>query len=228
MQVEVLPDPESVARRAAALVAAHARAAAAQGRFLLAASGGSTPRRTFSLLAGEDVPWALVHVFQVDERIAPPGHPDRNLRALEEELLARVPIPAGQVHPMPVEEEDLGKAAARYQAELRAVAGTPPALDLVLLGLGADGHTASLFPGDPALDVTAADVAMAGPHQGRRRMTLTFPTLDRARRILWIVAGADKADALARLRRGDRAIPAARVREDRALLLADAAAAGPA
>jgi 6-phosphogluconolactonase len=126
---------------------------------------------------------------------------------------------------MPVEEADLASAAERYQRELRAVAGTPPVLDLVQLGLGADGHTASLFAGDPALDVEDADVAASGPYQGRRRVTLTLPALGRARRILWIVTGAAKADALARLRRGDRGIPAARVRSDRALLLADEAAA---
>jgi 6-phosphogluconolactonase len=226
MDVEVLPDPEAVARRAAGIVAAHARAAvAAYGRFLLAASGGSTPRRTFELLAGEDVPWPRVHLFQVDERVAPAGDPDRNLVGLEETLLARAPIPRAQVHPMPVEEVDLAAAAARYEETLRAVAGPRLALDLVQLGLGADGHTASLFPGDATLD-TGADVAVAGPHQGRRRMTLTLPALERAQRILWIVTGAAKAEALGRLRRGDRSIPAARVPGDRALLLADAAAAG--
>jgi 6-phosphogluconolactonase len=226
VQLEVLPDPEALALRAAGIISAHARAAvAAYGRFLLAVSGGSTPLRTFELLAGDDVPWDRVHVFQVDERVAPAAHPDRNLAGLERALLARVPIPRAQIHPMPVEGADLAAAAARYEGELRAATGPRGALDLVQLGLGADGHTASLFPGDPALD-TGAEVAMAGPHQGRRRMTLTLPALDRAQRILWLVAGAEKADALARLRSGDRAIPGARVRRDRALLLADAAAAG--
>jgi len=226
MRVEVLPDPEALARRAARVIAAEARAAvAARGRFLLAASGGRTPSRMLELLAGEDLPWAAVHLFQVDERVAPPGHPERNLTGLAASLLSRAPLPAAGVHAMPVEEGDLEAAAARYAAELEALGGTPAVLDLVQLGLGADGHTASLVPGDPVLDVTGADVAATGRYQGRRRMTLTYPALDRARLVLWVVAGAGKAEAVARLREGDRDIPAGRVRSDRALLLADAAAA---
>lgn len=222
----MLPDPEALARRAARVIAAEARAAvAARGRFLLAASGGRTPSRMLELLAGEDLPWAAVHLFQVDERVAPPGHPERNLTGLAASLLSRAPLPAAGVHAMPVEEGDLEAAAARYAAELEALGGTPAVLDLVQLGLGADGHTASLVPGDPVLDVTGADVAATGRYQGRRRMTLTYPALDRARLVLWVVAGAGKAEAVARLREGDRDIPAGRVRSDRALLLADAAAA---
>jgi 6-phosphogluconolactonase len=227
MRVETLADGEAVARRAAALIADAARAAIAQrGRFTLALSGGSTPRRMLELLAGEELPWSRVELFQVDERVAPPGHPDRNLTQLGAGLLARVPLPAAQVHALPVEAADLAAAAARYGAELQRVAGSPAVLDLVHLGLGADGHTASLVPGDPALEVTGADVAVAGPYQGRRRLTLTYPALDRARCVLWVVSGADKAPALARLRRGDRSIPAGRVRSGRAVVLADAAAAG--
>lgn len=226
MKLEVLPDAESVARRAAALIAEEARAAAAgRGRFLLATSGGATPWHMLRLLAREDVPWSLVHLFQVDEREAPAGHPDRNWTHLASSLLAHVPLASGQAHPMPVEEGDLGAAAARYAAALRAVAGEPAVLDLVHLGLGADGHTASLIPGDPVLEVADADVAATGAYRGHRRLTLTFPALDRARRILWLVTGSDKAAALARLRRGDAAIPAGRVRRDRALVLADVAAA---
>ncbi len=227
MRLEVLPDPEAVARRAARVVAAGARdAVSARGRFLLATSGGATPRRMFRLLAEEDVPWAGVHLFQVDERVAPAGHPDRNLTHLAASLLDHAPLPAAQVHAMPVEEEDLASAAARYAAELHAVGGTPAVLDLVHLGLGADGHTASLVPGDPVLEVADADVAVTGAYRGRRRMTLTYPPLDRARLVLWVVIGAVKGEPLARLRRGDRAIPAGRVRSDRAVVLADAAAAG--
>ena len=226
MKVEVLPDPEAVARRAAGILAAEARAAAvARGRFLLAVSGGSTPWAALRLLAGEDVPWDRVQLFQVDERAAPVGHPDRNLTQLRESLIARVRIPPAQVHAMPVDAGDLEEGAARYAAELEAAAGHPAVLDVAQLGLGADGHTASLFPGDPALDVAAADVVATGAHLGWRRMTLTFPALDRARSVLWIVTGDGKADALVRLRRGDRGIPAARVRSDGAVLLADEAAA---
>jgi 6-phosphogluconolactonase len=177
-------------------------------------------------LAGEDLPWPHVHLFQVDERIAPGGHPDRNLTHLQASLLGAVALPAENLHAMPVEALDLEEAAARYAAELQGVAGSPALLDLVHLGLGADGHTASLVPGDPALQVTGADVAVAGPYQGRRRMTLTYPVLNRARCILWVVTGSEKASALEQLRRADRSIPAGRVRRDRAVVLAGAAAAG--
>ena len=190
--MEVLADAEAAARAAAALIAAEARAAvAARGRFSVAVSGGHTPWEMLRALAGEDVPWGGVHVLQVDERVAPAGHPDRNL------------------------------------THLREIAGSPPMLDLVHLGLGPDGHTASLVPGDPVLDVTDADVAPTGVYQGRRRLTLTYPVLDGARRVLWVVTGAEKVGMLARLRAGDGSIPAGRVRRDQAMVLADRAAAGP-
>jgi 6-phosphogluconolactonase len=176
-------------------------------------------------LAAEDVPWAKVDVFQVDERIAPAGHADRNLTLIAESLLSHAPLPPAQLHAMPVEAGDLEAAAARYAACLRRVAGTPPVLDLVHLGLGSDGHTASLVHSDPVLDVSSADVALAGPYQGRWRMTLTYPILDRARLVLWLVTGGDKAAILPGLRDGERSIPAGRVCRDRALVLADAAAA---
>ncbi len=229
MKLEVLPDADSVARRAAGAVADEARAAvAARGRFLAALSGGTTPWPMLRRLAEEDVPWPQVHLFQTDERVAPAGHPDRNLAQIETALLARVPLPRAQVHAMPVEEGDLDAAAARYARTLREVAGAPAVLDLVHLGLGGDGHTASLVPGDAVLGVTDADVAVTAPYQGRRRMTLTLPALDRARRVLWVVTGGGKRDALARLRAGDRSLPAGRVLADRALVIADAAAAGTA
>ena len=224
----MLPDAEAVARRAAQILAEEARAAvAARGAFLLATSGGTTPWRMFRLLTGLDVPWPSIEWFQVDERVAPAGDPDRNLTHLEENLIARVPLAPGHLHPMPVEDVDLERAAARYAAELREVAGEPPALDLVHLGLGDDGHVASLVPGDAALEVTDADVAVTGVYRGRRRMTLTFPLLDRTRRLLWVVTGPEKREALAGLRRGDRSLPASRLRTDRAWLLADREAAEP-
>jgi 6-phosphogluconolactonase len=226
VRVEVLPDADAVARRAAEVVAAEARAAVeARGRFALAVSGGRTPWQMLRALAGEQVPWRSVHLFQVDERVAPAGDPDRNLTHMRESLLSAVALPPGQLHAMPVEEKDLAAAAARYARELEAVAGSPAVLDVVHLGLGPDGHTASLVPGDPALEVASADVALAGPYQGRRRMTLTFPALDRARSVLWMVTGAEKAPMLRRLRAGDRSIPAGRVRPGQALVLADRAAA---
>ncbi|HTF34232.1 MAG TPA: 6-phosphogluconolactonase [Myxococcota bacterium] len=227
MKLEVLPDAASVAHRAAELVAAEARAAvSARGRFSIAVSGGHTPWQMLRALADEQVPWNAVHLFQVDERVAPAGDPDRNLTQIAESLLTRVTLPPNHFHAMPVEDKDLVTAAARYARELAEVAGASPVLDLVHLGLGPDGHTASLVPGDPVLEVKQADVAITGAYQGHQRMTLTFPVLDRARRILWVVTGAEKVQMLARLRAGDRSVPAGRVRSDQAILLADAEADG--
>jgi len=177
-------------------------------------------------LATADVPWPAVHIVQVDERVAPAGHPDRNLTHLRESLLDHAPLPAGQLHAMPVESADLESAARQYAATLRDVAGSPPVLDLVHLGLGPDGHTASLVPGDPVLDVNDADVAMTGNYQGRRRMTLTYSMINRSRQILWVVTGDEKVNMLNRLLNGDEAIPAGRIRREQALVLADQAAAG--
>jgi 6-phosphogluconolactonase len=227
VRTEILPDPGAVAKRAAERIAQAARDAVAErGRCALAFSGGTTPWRAVRALAGEDVPWDRVHLFQVDERVAPPGDPERNDLRLKEALIDRIAIPSSNVHPMPVDEEDLDGGGRRYEAILRRVAGTPPVLDLVQLGLGEDGHTASLFPGDAALQAVDSDVVVTGPHNGRRRMTLTFPAIDRARCVLWLVTGSGKRAALGRLRAGDRSIPAGRVRGERAVLLADAAAAG--
>ena len=227
MKLEVFGDADSVARAAAATIAADARAAiAARGRFAVAVSGGHTPWIMLRALAEENIPWPGVHVFQVDERVAPDGHPDRNLTHLRESLLQRAPLRPEQLHAMPVESPDLAAAATQYALALREVAGSPPILDLVHLGLGPDGHTASLVPGDPVLDVTDADVAPTGVYQGRRRMTLTYPMLNRARRVLWVVTGSEKVEMLRRLRDGDLSIPAGRVRREQALLLADRAAAG--
>ena len=226
MNIEVFDDADSVARAAAAIIAADARAAiTARSRFALAVSGGHTPWIMLRALAGEDIPWTGVHIFQVDERVAPAGDPDRNLTHLRESLLAHCPLPPEQVHAMPVESADLETASSQYALTLRDIAGAPAVLDLVHLGLGPDGHTASLVPGDPVLDVTGADVALTGVYQGRRRMTLTYPVLNRSRRIVWLVTGRDKADMLARLQKGDDSIPAGRVRRDRALVLADREAA---
>jgi len=177
-------------------------------------------------LAGEDIPWAGVHVCQVDERVAPDGHPDRNLTHLRESLVQHAPLRPEQIHAMPVETADLQAAATQYALALQDIAGSPPVLDLVHLGLGPDGHTASLVPGDAVLDISDLDVAVTGAYQGRRRMTLTYPTLNRARRVLWVVTGSEKVEMLGRLRDGDLSIPAGRVRREQALVLADRAAAG--
>ena len=226
MTVEVLADVESAAHQAAEIIAAEARAAVtARGRFAVAISGGRTPWVMLRALSSLDVPWTNVHVLQVDERIAPAGHADRNLTHLGASLLPPARSGAPQIHAMPVESADLEEAAASYAQTLVDVAGSPPVLDLVHLGLGSDGHTASLVPGDPVLDATDVDVALTGLYQGRRRMTLTYPAINRARRVVWLVTGEDKAAMLARLRRGDPTIPAGRVRQDHAVVLADRAAA---
>ena len=207
-------------------MAAEARAAvAARGRFVMAVSGGRTPWLMLAALAGEDVPWKSVHVVQVDERVAPAGSADRNWTHLAESLPGAAAM-TGQLHAMPVESPDLEAAAREYSDTLSGLAGSPPALDLVHLGLGEDGHTASLVPGDAALEVTGKDVAVTGVYRGARRMTLTYPVINRARRILWLVTGREKAAMLARLRDGDASIPAGRIRRDDALVLADRAAAG--
>jgi 6-phosphogluconolactonase len=197
----------------------------ARGRFIMAVSGGRTPWTMLRALADASLPWADVNVVQVDERVAPAGHPDRNLTHLRESLLAHCPLRPEQVHAMPVESADLESASAQYAATLQHIAGVPAVLDLAHLGLGPDGHTASLVPGDPVLDVTHADVALTGPYQGRRRMTLTYPMLNRARRIVWLVTGRDKAEMLARVCATDRSIPAGRISQDQALVLVDHEAA---
>jgi 6-phosphogluconolactonase len=226
MKIEIFADADAVAREAAARIAAEARAAVAErGRFVMAVSGGHTPWVMLRELAKDDVPWKNVHLAQVDERVAPAGDPDRNLTHLHESLLEEAPIPPEQIYAMPVESTDLEAAAKQYAATLARIAGSSPVLDLVHLGLGPDGHTASLVPGDPVLEVNDADVAVTGIYQGRRRLTLTYPVLNRARRILWLVTGHDKVGMLVRLREGDPSIPAGRVNQQNALLLADRAAA---
>lgn len=192
----------------------------------MAVSGGQTPWAMLRALAGEDVPWPSIHVMQVDERVAPAGDPDRNLTHLRDSLLSHAPLPPNQIHAMPVEAPDLVAAAVAYARTLESVAGTPPVLDLAHLGMGPDGHTASLVPGDPVLAVADRDVALTGIYMGRRRMTLTYPVLNRARRVLWLLTGAEKVPMLPRLMDGDPSIPAGRIRRDAALVLADRAAAG--
>ncbi len=218
LPIEVCPNADEVAHRGAEFVAQHAQAAVRNhGRFTFAVSGGRTPWAMFAHLAAANVPWEQVTIFQVDERVAPSGDPDRNLTHLLQSL------PAGakaDVRPMPVEEEDLDRAAAAYAASL------PQTFDLIHLGLGPDGHTASLVPGDPVLEVMDREVAVTGVYQGRRRMTLTYPALARAATVLWLITGADKVDALRRLRAGDRSIPAGRIASGNALVIADEAATG--
>ncbi len=227
MKFEVFDRADAVARAGAAIIAADARAAiSARGIFAIAVSGGHTPWVMLRALAVECIPWAGVHVFQVDERVAPTGHPDRNLTHLKECLFENAPLCPEQIHAMPVESTDLEAAAALYATAMRDVFGSPPVFDLIHLGLGPDGHTASLVPGDAALDITGQDVAITAAYQGRRRMTLTYPILNRARRILWVVTGKEKMEMLMRLHKGDMSIPAGRVHNRKALLLTDRDAVG--
>jgi 6-phosphogluconolactonase len=229
MNIEVLEDAAAVAQRAASIIAEEAWGAiAARGLFVMAVSGGHTPWIMLRDLAAMGIPWRAIHIVQVDERVAPAGDADRNLTHLRESLLTHAPLPPDQVYAMPVESTDLERAAKDYAETLRRVAGDPPVLDLVHLGLGPDGHTASLVPGDPVLHVDDADVALSWPYQGRRRMTLTYPILNRARKILWVVTGSEKAEMCQQLVAGDPSIPAGRVRRDTALVLADCAAAASA
>ena len=213
--LEVLSDAEAVAKRAADIVAAVAREAIeARGRFTFAVSGGRTPWAMFRELADEDVPWKQVGIWQVDERIAPDGDPDRNLTTLAPVLPADA-----ELHPMPVTDADPEAAAHRYAESL------PEVFDLVHLGMGDDGHTASLVPGDPVLEVTDRDVALTGEYRGRRRMTFTYPVLDGSHQVLWLLAGPDKATMLPRLLAGDRSIPAGRVSSSEQLVVVDDLAA---
>lgn len=213
----VAPDGDAVAERAAALVAERARAAVDDhGAFTFAVSGGSTPWAMFAALDAEEVPWEEVVLYQVDERVVPSDDPDRNLAHLRDALAG---APA-TIRPMPVEADDLDAAAAEYAVDL------PDAFDLVHLGLGPDGHTASLVPGDAVLDVTDRPVApTSGEYQGRRRMTLTYSGLARARELLWLIVGESKRDPLSRLLAGDPSIPAGRVIAGASTVLVDASAA---
>lgn len=227
MEIEVLDTDNLVAHKAAEIIAEEARVAvASRGAFLVAVSGGTTPWVMLRALRTADVPWPAIHVIQVDERVAPAGDPDRNLTHLRESLLDHVPLRPDQIHAMPVESPDLEAAAEQYAANLRQIAGSTPVLDLVHLGLGPDGHTASLVPGDPALAVRDKDVAITMEYKGRCRMTLTYPILNRARRILWVITGSEKVQMLHRLIDGDASIPAGRVCRKQTRIVADRAAAG--
>jgi 6-phosphogluconolactonase len=225
MKIEVLDNAELVAHKAASVIAGEARKAVAlRGYFIIAVSGGKTPWIMLRALADEDVPWDGMHIVQVDERLAPEGHPDRNMTHLRESLLGHAPLLPGRIHAMQV-EQDPEAAAAGYARTIREIAGSPAIIDLIHLGLGSDGHTASLIPGDPVLDVTNRDVASTGIYQGRQRLTLTYPVINRARKILWLITGSEKNEMLQRLLDGDLSIPAGRISQEHAMILADKDAA---
>jgi len=220
IETRVLADADAASRCAAEVVAAAGQEAIeARGEFELALSGGRTPWAMIGLLGEmEEMPWASTHIYQVDERVAPPGDEVRNLTHLVQMLSLDH---QAALRPMPVTSRDLELSAAEYEVHV------PEHLDLVHLGLGPDGHTASLVPGDSVLELDDRRVAMTGdPYQGHRRMTLTYPALAAARQILWLVLGEEARDAVAKLLAGDPSIPAARVQNDNMILVADEAAAG--
>lgn len=226
MKIDVLDNVDLVARRAATIIAGEARKAfALRGCFIFAVSGGKTPWKMLHALTNEDVPWEETHIIQVDERFAPEGHPDRNLTHLRESLLGYAPILPERIHAMRVEEKDPDAAAADYARTIRDIAGSPAIIDVIHLGLGADGHTASLIPGDPVLDITDREVAATGIYQGRHRLTLTYPLINRARKILWLITGTEKSEMLQRLLDSDLSIPAGRISHKCAMVLADRDAA---
>lgn len=219
-RLEVLDDEKAAARRGAELIAAAgAGAAAERGSFELAMSGGRTPWAMLAVLGElDEMPWEKTELFQVDERVAAPGSEDRNLTHM---VLGLSMDHQSALRPMPVTQRDLDAAAREYES------GLPERFDIVHLGLGPDGHTASLVPGDPVLEVSDRRVAMTGgDYQGHPRMTLTYPAIDAARGILWLVTGAEKQEALAKLMAGDESIPAGRVKNDAITIVADRAAAG--
>ena len=222
MHLIVAQDAHAAAQSAAAAVTkVCCEAVRERGRALVAFSGGETPWLMLDLLRHVDLPWGQVHVAQVDERVVPAGDPRRNSSRLREILVEQGKLPAANVLQMPVEQANLDAAAAQFQATLESFTGKPLRLDLVQLGLGADGHTASLVPGDPVLYVSDRDVALTGPYQGTRRMTLTFPALDRARARLWLVTGSSKRAVLEELVAGCGNTPAVRVARDPATVITD-------
>ncbi len=231
MNVEILVDGEALAQRAVDhLVRAAAQAIDERGQFVWAVSGGSTPRRMLQLLSERrDLDWSRTHLFQVDERVAPDGDPDRNATMLDTELLTGVftahNAPAG-IWLMPVTADDLSVAASEYQERMDEVTGSPVVFDLVQLGMGSDGHTASLIPGDPILAVDDRDVAMSEEYQGRIRMSFTWPVLDRAKELLWVIGGESKQRAVQQFLNNDPSIPATLPTQARATVLLDQAAAG--
>ncbi len=201
-----------------------------RGRFVAALAGGRTPESFYELLAGSgrSLPWEDTHIFLTDERCVPAGHPDSNFGMIEAALLGRVPVPEANIHQVPVELAP-GRAATNYEREMRRFFGLKqggfPKFDLVLLGLGRDGHTASLFPGDPAVtEARRLAVAVARSEPDHDRVTLTLPVINGAEVVVFMVTGGDKAAALRSVLEGPGdGSPAARVRsrQGRTVFLAD-------
>jgi 6-phosphogluconolactonase len=225
MRVIVAHDAEEAARCAAGeLARACAAAVAERGRAFIALSGGRSPLRAFELFAQAPLSWASIVVAQVDERCVPATDPRRNLVPLRRTLVEQGRLPSANLLAMPAEAADLDRAADDYAVLLREKLGRDGEFDMVQLGLGADGHTASLVPGDPVLAIQDRDVAFTQAYRGTRRMTLTYPRLQSARERLWLVTGAEKASALAALLEGTGTSPAVRVRREASVVVTDRAA----
>jgi 6-phosphogluconolactonase len=215
--VDVAGDEEALARLVAGFIAA--QVSGASGRFGLSLSGGSTPKRAYELLAelGASLDWRTVHLFWGDERFVPPDHRDSNFRMVREALIDHVPIPAGQVHPIPTSSGSPEEAASWYEATLQDFYGSKtldpkrPLFDMTLLGLGEDGHTASLFPGTKALDERTAWVTSIVGVKPEPRISLTYPALQSTRVILFVVSGEKKREILGRVLANDMALPATRL-----------------
>lgn len=233
----VVPDPSSVSREVADRFVQLATAAIeARGVFRVALSGGSTPKTVYPVLLEPErrhaVDWSRVEFFWGDERTVPPDHPESNFGVAYQMLIAQLPdVRPDRIHRMPAEAPDLHAAALSYETELRLAFGArgdePPAFDLIWLGMGPDGHTASLFPGSEALDETERwVVGNWAPHVEAWRMTLTVPVLNAARAVIFAVEGANKADPIRRIREGGSGLPAERVAGDHVEWIIDAAAAG--
>jgi 6-phosphogluconolactonase len=219
-QNRIFEDAEALARGAAEWL--FAQALASDRRFAICCSGGSTPKRLYEVLAepatASRFPWERTHWFWGDERFVPPDHPDSNYRMVREALLSRVAVPTGNVHPVPTAGLSPQEAAVAYEETLKAfygadtLASTRPLFDVTLLGIGEDGHTASLFPGNSALaEMSRWALAIIGA-KSEARITLTYPVLDSSRDAVFLVTGAGKREPVARARSGDRALPAARIR----------------
>lgn len=215
-EARVFEDAEALARHAAQWLCV--LALQSTGNFAVSLSGGSTPRRLYELLSSAPLPWDRIHWFWGDERFVPPGHPESNYRMAREALLSRAPIPASNIHAIPTEGVSPGEAAGAYETTLKHFYGAEtlrpqrPLFGAVLLGLGEDGHTASLFPGQPALEEERRWAVAVERAKAYARITLTYPALESSAETAFLVSGGAKREALRRARAGDRGIPAGRLR----------------
>ena len=224
MKIENFNSLGHVADRCAEIIDEAAKQAIAErGQFTIAFSGGSTPLPLYHTLTKREIDWNKVHVFQVDERIAPAGDENRNFTHLKSCLLDHTPIPSSNVHAMPVTTQPSRNAVEIYENLLVSKTGQPPILDIVHLGIGEDGHTASLIPGDPVLNYQAGYVAITEEYNGYRRMTLSFHAINSARRLLWQITGAHKSSVLKQLINGDQSIPAGSISREQAIVITDIA-----